>query len=62
MMFPGEKEAIDAVLRAGEQYGYGNMISRLQDAWGRMLREKYGVGVKPDKPKKKVDKKEKGIK
>lgn len=31
--FPGEMQSIKAVVTAGEKYGYGNMIHRLQMAW-----------------------------
>ena len=40
--FPGEREAIAAVVKAGEQFGYGNMIGHLQEAWSKMLKEKWG--------------------
>jgi hypothetical protein len=45
-LFPGEKEAIDAVLQAGAAFGYGNMISRLREAWRDMLMEKWGFSQK----------------
>ncbi len=40
-MFPGEAEAIEEMCDYGSQYGYGNLISRLKDAWATMIREKY---------------------
>lgn len=33
VMFPGEAEAIEIVKRLGAEYGYGNLISHLKDAW-----------------------------
>ena len=47
MLFPGEKEAIDTVLRAGAQYGYGNMISHLREAWRDHLMSEWGFSL-PD--------------
>ena len=32
-----ERDAIKAVLAAGERFGYGNMISHLQTAWAKTL-------------------------
>ncbi len=43
MIFPGEVEAIKAVLAHGEQFGYGNLISHLQTAWARKLIDEYGM-------------------
>ncbi len=37
-----EQKAIKAVLKAGELYGYGNMISHLQTAWAKMLMKHHG--------------------
>lgn len=37
---PGEEEAIRAVVALGAQYGYGNLISRLSDAWSGHLQKK----------------------
>ena len=31
--FPGEDEAIAIVKRMGAEYGYGNLIGHLKDAW-----------------------------
>lgn len=38
---PGEVEAIKTVLKAGAQYGYGNLIGWLITAWSRLLTEKH---------------------
>ena len=35
--FPGERDAIETVKRLGAQYGYGNLISHLKDAWSESL-------------------------
>lgn len=43
--FPGEQKAIAAVVRAGAEHGYGNMIHHLKLAWERHLLE-GGVGAK----------------
>ena len=43
MLFPGEEEAIREVLAAGEQYGYGNLISRLKRAWAEKLVKEHGM-------------------
>jgi len=43
MLFPGEKEAVAMVLRAGEAYGYGNLIAHLRRAWAINLMTKYGL-------------------
>jgi hypothetical protein len=37
MLFPGEKEAIETVKRLGEEYGYGNLIYHLSEAWSQKL-------------------------
>ena len=42
-LFHGEKESIEAVLKAGRKFGYGNMISHLKREWAEMLIKKYGV-------------------
>lgn len=43
--FPGEKEAIETVKRLGAQYGYGNLISHLKDAWSESLQGgSYNIG------------------
>jgi hypothetical protein len=39
-----EREQIETVLRIAEDIGYGNLICRLQEAWGEMLRDKWNVG------------------
>jgi len=44
-----EQTAVRAVVLAGSQYGYGNMISHLQSAWARELIEAYGMN--PDSAK-----------
>lgn len=41
--FPGEQDAIARVLKAGEEFGYGNMIQQLSLAWSKMLQEKWGL-------------------
>lgn len=40
-LFPGEEDAVDAVLEAGRYYGYGNMIAHLKRAWAAMLMRDY---------------------
>lgn len=40
---PGEQHAVDTVLKAGEMYGYGNMIAHLKKAWAEMLIEECGL-------------------
>lgn len=42
MLFPGESEAIKQTLAWGAQYGYGNLIDHLRQAWKRRLMEKWG--------------------
>ena len=37
MLFPGETKAIEEVLKAGSEYGYGNMIAHLKTAWAKRL-------------------------
>jgi hypothetical protein len=37
MLFPKEQEAIKAVITAGQDYGYGNMIAHLKRAWAESL-------------------------
>lgn len=32
-LLPGEEDAIRAVQSLGKKYGYGNLISRLKEAW-----------------------------
>jgi|GEM_PF-3629795 len=41
--FPGEDEAITTVKRMGAEYGYGNLISHLKDAWSE---SQQGQGVR----------------
>jgi hypothetical protein len=41
--FKGEKEAVDIVIRLGEQWGYGNLISHIKRAWSQMLQDKWGI-------------------
>jgi hypothetical protein len=43
MLFPGEAEAIETVKRLGEQYGYGNLIYHLRNAWSERLRKDSGI-------------------
>lgn len=38
-----EKAAIAAALRAGAQFGYGNVIAWLQTAWATSLRDNHGL-------------------
>jgi hypothetical protein len=40
--FPGETEAIAQTIAWGAEYGYGNLIDHLRQAWKRMLMEKWG--------------------
>ena len=42
-----EQRAIRRVVEAGESFGFGNMISHLQAAWAKSLRDKYGVPEDP---------------
>jgi hypothetical protein len=42
-LFPGEQDAVDAVLEAGRYYGYGNLIAHLKRAWARMLMRDHGL-------------------
>jgi uncharacterized protein (UPF0548 family) len=42
MVFPGEAEAIAQTVAWGAEYGYGNLIDHLRQAWKRMLMEKWG--------------------
>ena len=44
--FPGEQEAIRDVLDAGAIYGFGNMISHLQEAWIDHLMHTYNMSRK----------------
>lgn len=37
--FPGEREAIAKVLEYGGTFGYGNLISHLQEAWSKRLQD-----------------------
>lgn len=37
MLFPGEREAIEEVKRLGAEYGYGNLIYHLSEAWSQKL-------------------------
>lgn len=41
-----EQRAIRRAVEAGESFGYGNMISHLQAAWQKSLRDKYGMAEK----------------
>jgi hypothetical protein len=41
-LFPGEVKAISTVCRLGAEYGYGNLIHHLRNAWSAMLQRKYG--------------------
>ena len=36
-LYPGEKEAISEVIRAGRLFGYGNMIDHLQREWDEVI-------------------------
>ena len=40
-----EKDAIREVLRYGRNFGYGNMISYLKEAWIQMLITKYDMDI-----------------
>jgi len=44
-MISGEREAIQKVLAAGENYGYGNMIAYLKQAWAENLMNEYDFDV-----------------
>jgi hypothetical protein len=39
---PGEQLALAQVEELGAKFGYGNLISHLQDAWSRRLQEDVG--------------------
>lgn len=41
-----ERNAVKQVIAAGEQYGFGNMISHLATAWARSLMSKWGMSEK----------------
>jgi len=41
MNFPGEAEAVRRAIKAGEEYGYGNVIDRVGMAWALSLLERY---------------------
>lgn len=41
--FQGEREAIAAVVALADQYGYGNLIARLSDAWSAKLQRNEGL-------------------
>lgn len=45
MRFPCEQKAINRMLKDAKEYGYGNFISCLQEAWANDLNEAY-----PDHP------------
>lgn len=38
-----EQQAIKQVVAAGDQFGYGNMISHLATAWAKMLMTKWSL-------------------
>jgi len=42
-LYPGEQHAVDSVLKAGEMYGYGNMIAHLKKTWAELLRDKWDL-------------------
>jgi hypothetical protein len=44
--FPGEQDAIRTVRELGARYGYGNLISRLKDAWSEHLQATSGLSKK----------------
>ena len=44
MFFSNERGAILACAKAGEAYGYGNMIMRLRAAWALSLYKNYPQG------------------
>jgi hypothetical protein len=39
---PGELDAVERVIEAGELYGFGNMMSWLQTAWVKKVPEMKG--------------------
>ena len=41
-----ERLAIQDVLKHGQRYGYGNLISHLQTAWAKALIDEYGMDEK----------------
>ena len=40
--FPGEQEAVATVKALGAQYGYGNLISHLKQAWSERMQSEWG--------------------
>ena len=40
-LFPGEAGAIATACALGEQYGYGNLIFHLRNAWSETLQREY---------------------
>jgi len=46
ILFKGEAEAVVQVIRAGEQFGFGNLISHLQTAWVVTLMQNYQISEK----------------
>jgi hypothetical protein len=42
-LFPGEAEAIETVKRLGAQFGYGNLIHHLKDAWSESLQKQNAI-------------------
>ena len=42
-LWKGEAKAIQAVLAAGDQFGYGNLIAHLSTAWAGTLITAYGM-------------------
>lgn len=43
ILFKNEAEAVVQVIRAGEQFGFGNLISHLQTAWAMFLMQNYQI-------------------
>lgn len=41
-----EEAAIRKVVKAGAEFGYGNMIAHLQTAWAMTLMNQYGMSEK----------------
>jgi hypothetical protein len=44
-LFPGEQAAIRDVCEYGEQFGYGNLIHHLKNAWSESIQRKHGMSA-----------------
>lgn len=41
-VLPGEKEAVQTVIKLAKKYGFGNLIAHLKRVWALDLKRKYG--------------------